>query len=579
MAGEVKIKIEVDGAEKAQQQVNSVNSAINGAGKNSLVGSMFSANVASQAFVKGIELVAGGIKMATDSAISFVKQGVQVAANLESMKMGFVTLLGSAKAADSIMTKIKVEAARTPFTITGLTESVQMLSAITKNGDKALSFILDVGEGLAAMGRGQEELSRIVVNLQQVGAIGYAQMIDIKQFAYAGIPIFDMLKKQTGLTGEALNDFISNQGVTFDMLAKMFDKANDKGGQFFEAYKNQAGTFNQLTSNLGDSWDIFSANFVETTGIMSFSKEIINKLIVLFDKLQSGLGKLMQNKDVKIFFDNLMKVFSSLASFMIGSLIGTFEFFGRVLERISPSLNRIFDIFVKISGILSQIITGNQIDQLGKGLEDTFTNALIVTLDLIANGLEKFYNWLQSPEGQQSIRDVKTLVEGLLGAFKTFFQWINSDDAKAMKLGLSVFFDTLFLPLRLLIESLQLVNRLYDEFLKKTAKKGNTTTGSGWSGTIGAVGASLGSGGSGGSSAWFHDGGFIPDIAGGNVPIVAQSGEFVIPKKIVDEIKRGDIYNNSNVKTNTVNINVQGEMNRSKATDTGFLFSNFLARI
>lgn len=204
--------------------------------------------------------------------------GVKTAADLESARMGFITLLGSAEKADKTLQRIKDEAKRTPFEVTGLTQATQMLTAVTKDGDKAIDIILDVGEGLAAMGRGQGELDRISVNLQQIAATGRAAMIDIKQFAFAGIPIFEMLQQQTGLAGEALDEFISNGGVSFDLLTQMFDKANDEGGRFFNAFKNQTGTFNQQWSNLKDTFALTAAEIVVQTGLFDFLKQAMQRL-------------------------------------------------------------------------------------------------------------------------------------------------------------------------------------------------------------------------------------------------------------------------------------------------------------
>lgn len=199
--------------------------------------------------------------------------GVKTSAQLETARQGFITLLGSAEEADKTMERIKREAARTPFEVAGLTAATQMLASVTKNGDKAIDIILDVGEGLAAMGRGQAELDRISVNLQQIAATGRAAMIDIKQFAFAGIPIFEMLKEETGKSGKALEDFISKGGVTFNMLAKMFDRANDKGGRFFNAFKNQTGTFNQQWSNLKDTFAITASEIVNDIGLFGGLKK------------------------------------------------------------------------------------------------------------------------------------------------------------------------------------------------------------------------------------------------------------------------------------------------------------------
>lgn len=204
---------------------------------------------------------------AATSAAGLLGYGVKIAADLQTAHVGLETLLGSAEAADKTIERLKVEAARTPFELPGLTQATQLLAAVTKDGDRSIDILLDVGEALAAMGKGQAELDRIIVNLQQVAAVGHAAMIDIKQFAFAGIPIFEMLQQETGLAGEALSDFISDGGVTFELLTRMFDKANDEGGRFFNAFKNQTGTFNQSLANLKDSFGLFLADFAEATGV------------------------------------------------------------------------------------------------------------------------------------------------------------------------------------------------------------------------------------------------------------------------------------------------------------------------
>jgi len=200
-------------------------------------------------------------------AIGGAKWGIEVAAQLQTAEVGLQTLLGSSEKAAETVARLKVEAARTPFELPGLTQAVQLLTSVTKDGNKSIDIILDIGEGLAAMGKGQAELDRIIVNLQQIAAVGRAATIDIKQFAFAGIPIYEMLAETTGKTGQELQDLIENGGVTFDVLTEMFDKANDSGGRFFDAYKNNAGTFNQAMSNMKDSIGIFLADLVNETGL------------------------------------------------------------------------------------------------------------------------------------------------------------------------------------------------------------------------------------------------------------------------------------------------------------------------
>lgn len=201
------------------------------------------------------------------AAVAGATLGIRVAAQLETAQVGLQTLLGDSEKAAKTIDRLKKEAARTPFELPGLAQATQLLTSVTKDGDKSIDIILDIGEGLAAMGKGQSELDRIIVNLQQIAATGRAALIDVRQFAFAGIPIYEMLTEATGKSGEALEELISSGGVTFDLLTEMFDKANDAGGRFFNAYKNNAGTFNQAMSNMKDSIGIFFADVVTQTGL------------------------------------------------------------------------------------------------------------------------------------------------------------------------------------------------------------------------------------------------------------------------------------------------------------------------
>lgn len=282
-----RLQVIVDLKDRASAQVQKIQNSVSG-----LSGSMEKATT-SNTFAKGL----GAVGAALGTAGFF---GLKFEAEMETARIGLETLLGSAEQADSTLVRIKEEAKRTPFEILGLTQAVQLLSSVTKDGDKSIDVILDVGEGLAAMGKGQAELDRIIVNLQQIAALGSASSIDIKQFAFAGIPIFEMLQEQTGLSGEALDDFITSGGVTFDLLTDMFDKANDEGGRFFEAYINQTGSLTQLWSNFKDELNTSVGAFVKQIGLFDAAKVAIafltDNISVFFEKVSETITFLQENQ-------------------------------------------------------------------------------------------------------------------------------------------------------------------------------------------------------------------------------------------------------------------------------------------
>lgn len=290
-------------------------------------------------WAKRAAIAVGG---ATIAAIGY---GVKTAATLQTAQVGLTTLLGDAEKAAKTMDRLKIEAARTPFELPGLSQAVQLLSSVTHDGDRSIDILLDVGEALAAMGKGQAELDRIIVNLQQVAAVGHAATIDIKQFAFAGIPIYEMLQEQTGLAGESLSDFIAQGGVTFELLTNMFDKANDEGGRFFGAFQNQSGTFTQALSNMKDSMSIFFAEAVTSTGIFQTLTDLMVKFSNLisassFDDFinkldeQTGLVTLLKDSiknitesliELQPTLEGAIKLFTILATIAIADLVKMIE--------------------------------------------------------------------------------------------------------------------------------------------------------------------------------------------------------------------------------------------------------------
>ena len=240
----------------------------------------------------GFATVAGG----------FAAKGVQVAGQLEAMRQGFVTLLGSAEAADKTMARIKEEAARTPFELPGLTSATQALALVTKDGDKAINVLLDVGKALATAGKGQAELDRIIANLQQIALTGKITEMDIRQFGMNGINILELLAEYYGTTTEKAGDMVKESSDAFGDLTKAFQKAGSEGGKFADGFKNQAGTFNQLWSNLSDTITIALSDFVKNTGVFDAVKNAVGRLIAvlptLINYLESDIKWLKEHKEI-----------------------------------------------------------------------------------------------------------------------------------------------------------------------------------------------------------------------------------------------------------------------------------------
>jgi len=89
----------------------------------------------------------------------------------------------------------------------------------------------------------------MVVNLQQIKNTGKATAMDIRQFAFAGINIYEALSKATG---KPITE-VKNLSVSYDMLTMALAKAHQAGGIYANGLENMAGNTSVQISNLGDA--------------------------------------------------------------------------------------------------------------------------------------------------------------------------------------------------------------------------------------------------------------------------------------------------------------------------------------
>lgn len=268
----IKINTKADGkaAQQAEDNIEDVGDAAEKAGKQ--------AKKAGFNFAEFGKNAGLGATAALTAVAGFIGFGAKIAGDLEAARQGFVALLGSAEKADATMSRIKEEAKATPFELPGLVKGTQALAAITKDGDKAIDMLLDVGKAIATAGKGQAELDSVILNLQQISSTGKISAMDIKQFQGA-IPIFNEIVEGIGLTTDELKEADN----AAELLQLAFEKAGQEGGMTAGGFTAQAGTFNQLISNMSDSFLILASNIVTQSGVFDILKDGVGKIVEALD--------------------------------------------------------------------------------------------------------------------------------------------------------------------------------------------------------------------------------------------------------------------------------------------------------
>ena len=233
---------------ETQSAANSLNRSANTAGNGvSGMASQFAA-ASAKATVLANMLTSLGTK-AVGLAKNFVEMGISYNAQIEKYTTGFTNMLGSAQAAQEAMQAIQEDAARTPFDVASLTQANQLLISAGENAEYSRKVINALGDAVSATGGGSAELSRMAANLQQIANVGKAATIDIKQFAYAGINIYQILADYTGKSVQE----VQNMTISYDLLSQALIAASEEGGRYYNAMDTQSQTMNGRISTLKDN--------------------------------------------------------------------------------------------------------------------------------------------------------------------------------------------------------------------------------------------------------------------------------------------------------------------------------------
>lgn len=183
------------------------------------------------------------------AAKSFIQSGIDYNAQIESYTVGFTNMLGSAEAAQQVMSQIQEDAAKTPFDVESLTKANQYLISAGENASYARNTIMALGDAVSATGGGNDELNRMSQNLQQIANTGKATTADIKQFAYAGIDVYGILADYTGKSTTE----VQNMTISYDLLTQALQAASEEGGRYYNSMDTQSQTMNGRVSTLKDN--------------------------------------------------------------------------------------------------------------------------------------------------------------------------------------------------------------------------------------------------------------------------------------------------------------------------------------
>ena len=361
-------------------------------------------------------LMADVIRQVAQTISDVAKMGVEYNAQIETYQTALTTLTGSAEEANKIIEQVKKDAASTPFEVASLVKGNQLLISAGLSAEQARDDILALGNAISATGGGEEELSRMVINLQQIKNVGKASALDIKQFAYAGIDVYGLLADYTGKTREEVTDL----DISYEDLTGALKFASQEGGKYFNAMEKQSKTFNGQLSNLKDNFMAFLGEV--TIPLFAFLKDevlpIINGILDGTLGIDEGINKLTET-----FLNGVMSMVNSLIENLPKFLEMGMNILLNLIQGITKKLPDLIPMMVKVIMDMVNILLDN-IDliiecgvQLLLALTSGIINSLPELLSRLPEIIIKITTKLIELTPQllsASLRIILTLAEGLI---------------------------------------------------------------------------------------------------------------------------------------------------------------------
>ena len=217
--------------------------------------------------LKSLFLQGGLVFGAQQFAMSIITTGGE----MEKQHIALQSILGDMQNANTMFNQIKELALNSPFTFSELNRDVKQLAAYGVEYDK----LYDTTKRLSDMSSGLGvSFDRIALAFGQIQARGWLDGKELRQIAYAGIPLLEKLSefysKQEGrnVSTSEIKTRISSRDVSFDDVKSIFWQMTDAGGQFYNMQQVLSETLLGRYNKLKDAWEIMLADFANGKNII-----------------------------------------------------------------------------------------------------------------------------------------------------------------------------------------------------------------------------------------------------------------------------------------------------------------------
>lgn len=245
--------------------------------------------------IKSIFLQGGIVFGAQQFFNSIVRTGGEIVQQHVALR----SILGDVQKADELFAQTQQLALQSPFKFGELNRDVKQLAAFGVEANDLYDTtkrLADIASGLGV------DFGRLGLAFGQVKARSWLDGKELRQFAYAGLPLLQKITElynsegkngRKNYTQADVKKMISGRQVSFEDVQKVLWKMTDEGGQFYNMQLVLSETLLGRWNKLIDAWDIMLGKFAEGKnvigGTFSFVINRVTDLVLALDKLSPAM--------------------------------------------------------------------------------------------------------------------------------------------------------------------------------------------------------------------------------------------------------------------------------------------------
>lgn len=201
------------------------------------------------------------------AAKQFLSQVIEIGGELEHQKIAMNTIFGDEGKQMQLSGQIKGLARNSPFGVMELMKSVKALLAYGVQYNE----IYETAKRLADISAATSvDINRLILAFGKTKSRGFLDGLEAKQFAYANIPIYEMVRRKLeelegqAVTTQEVMERMRKREISFGIVKDVLWDMTDPGGKFYDMQEALAGSVKTSWKLVRDNIELMFGEIAES---------------------------------------------------------------------------------------------------------------------------------------------------------------------------------------------------------------------------------------------------------------------------------------------------------------------------